>query len=259
MIDFKDFPTRTSKNTAIIYTSSLKQIKEMYKVNPEWAGELAISICELAITGQMSCENPIVRMALANFEDVAIKNIEKYDQAIVAKIEGRIQKNSFREIARALKNGVKQVDIAKELNLKTTTLGERVKTLRLEFPFLLENPDLPVLDFPQEVLNNTKNPKNSVGKTWIFEENANIQKNTESPELDNLEELDIYPENPENPRHVHDNVNVNDNVNVSPSPDGEELPSVPLSELHRLGVSFIWLDGETVQVKDTRKIFHVEV
>jgi hypothetical protein len=49
MIRFNDVPPK--KDTAIIYSSSLKQIKEVYAIDPALAGELAISICELAVTG----------------------------------------------------------------------------------------------------------------------------------------------------------------------------------------------------------------
>jgi hypothetical protein len=40
----------------------------------------------------MSSENPMVRAMLANFEDVAIKNIDKYDRQVNAKLEARANK-----------------------------------------------------------------------------------------------------------------------------------------------------------------------
>ena len=67
---FNEVPRRDS---AIIYGSSLEQIQQYYEMDPAAAGELAISIIELALTGQMSTNNPLIKMALANFKDVAVK------------------------------------------------------------------------------------------------------------------------------------------------------------------------------------------
>jgi hypothetical protein len=45
---FNDVPTRQS---GVIYASCLEQIKELFKDDPILAGEMAISICEMTLTG----------------------------------------------------------------------------------------------------------------------------------------------------------------------------------------------------------------
>jgi hypothetical protein len=228
-----------------VYGSSLQQVKEMYAIDPNMAGELAISILEVALTGTMSTDNPLIKMALANFKDVAGKNQIKYDKKVEVKRAARIEKLQLREIAEMYKQGVPQNIIAKKLGKGASTVSENLKTIRTEFPELLA-------DYSENSTNSDE-----LGE---FDNDSEILPNSEnSGEFDELELSSLNSENSENSEYVNDNDNVNDNVNVSPSPDGEELPSVSLSELNRLGVSFIWLDGETIQDKDTGKILHVEV
>ena len=57
MIEFKKAQIR---DTAVVYGSSLQQVKEMYAIDPNMAGELAISILEVALTGTMSTNNPLI-------------------------------------------------------------------------------------------------------------------------------------------------------------------------------------------------------
>lgn len=40
-----------ARNSGIIYKSTLEQIKKLYAVDPEQAGELAIAAIELVLTG----------------------------------------------------------------------------------------------------------------------------------------------------------------------------------------------------------------
>jgi hypothetical protein len=86
-----------------VYGSSLQQVKEMYAIDPNMAGELAISILEVALTGTMSTDNPLIKMALANFKDVAGKNQIKYDKKVEVKRAARIEKLQLREIAEMYK------------------------------------------------------------------------------------------------------------------------------------------------------------
>ena len=85
---------------------------------------------------------------------------------------------------------------------------------------------------------------------------------TDSIEFDEFVEFDeICSDSMDSTNSMHDNVNVNvnDNVNVELSSREESFRSIKLSELNRMGVSFEWLDGGTIRVRDTGVIFHVEV
>ena len=225
----------------------LKQIKEVYAIDPNLAGELAISICELAVTGQMSSENPMVRAMLANFEDVAVKNIDKYDRQVNAKLEARANKQGWYTIAKLLREGKKQIEISKILGISSSTVNDRIKAIRQDYPELLENP---------EKNPDPKNPENSENGSPDFPD-----ENPGNPEQKNrilIEKADLdwakNPENPENPEYDNDNDNVNDNVLSSYE---ERLPLVSLRELNQMGVQFTWLDGETIQVMATGKTFRI--
>ena len=52
------------QKSGVIYNSVLEQIKRMYLVDPEQAGELAISAIELVLTGQISSDDIMIDMLL---------------------------------------------------------------------------------------------------------------------------------------------------------------------------------------------------
>ena len=64
---FNEVPT---KNTGIIYNSTLEQIKKLHAVDPEKAGELAISAIELVLTGQMSSDDVMIDMMLTTIRAI---------------------------------------------------------------------------------------------------------------------------------------------------------------------------------------------
>ena len=77
MIDvFNDVEMRKS---GIIYNSTLEQIKKLYAVNPEQAGELAISAIELTLTGQFSSDDMIIELMLEPARVGSQDNHDKYD------------------------------------------------------------------------------------------------------------------------------------------------------------------------------------
>lgn len=234
-----------------MYGSSLQQVKEMYAIDPNMAGELAISILEVALTGTMSTNNPLIKVALANFKDVAGKNQVKYDKKLEAKRETRAKKLQLEEIAAMLKGGMSQKEIALKLGKAASTINSAVRVLKTEYPELMGG-----------------DSENSGG---IFEFSSNFSADSTNSEefdedtmdsmgFDELLEFDEFSsDSMDSTNSMHDNVNVNvnDNVNVELSSHEESFPSVSLSELNRLEVSFDWLDGGTIRVRDTGKVFRV--
>ena len=241
------------RDTAIIYSSNLEQIKEYYSIDPNSAGELAISIIEVALTGQMSTTNPIVKMALANYKDVAGKNGVKYDKRVEAKKEARIEKLQLRPIAKMYLEGMSQKAIAKALGKGESTISDNLKIIRSDFPELLQrNPENSTdLDELGELLLEN-NPENSAELGEFSNELPNCVINSEnsvkSGKLGEFENIQRNPENSENSEHVNDNVNVNENVNENVnvtrvSSNEETLETISLEELNRMGAKFE-LDGD---------------
>ena len=255
MIEFKKAQIR---DPAVVYGSSLQQVKEMYAMDPVIAGELAISILEVALTGTISTTNPLIKMALANFKDVAGKNQIKYDRKLEAKREARAKKLQLEEIAAMLMGGMSQKDIAKKLGKAASTISDAVKVLKTEYPELLANNSVNSEILTEYSVRDSANfDIDSMNSTEFDEDSVNSE---EFGGDGYFAEFGLEGQNSVNsPNSVYDNVNDNVNDNAELSSDEESFPSVSLSELNRLEVSFDWLDGGTMRVRDTGKIFHVEV
>lgn len=251
------------RDTAIIYSSNLEQIKEYYSVDPNSAGELAISIIEVALTGQMSTTNPIVKMALANYKDVAGKNKVKYDKRVEAKKEARIEKLQLRPIAKMYLEGMSQKAIAKTLGKSESTISDNLKIIRSDFPELLQQNSVNSENSSElgELLMGG-NPENS-DELGEFDNNSpnfisDSENSENSSEFGKFGEFEINSSNPENSENsdhvndnVNDNVNVNENVNVTRVSSNEEtLETISLEELNRMGAEYT-LDDEGVATFST--------
>ena len=257
---FNDVPIR---NTAVIYGSSLEQIKEYYEIDPDAAGELAISIIEVAVTGQMSTSNPLIKMALANFKDIAGKNGAKYDKQTEAKREARAKRLQLPEIAAMLKEGKKQNEIAKILGKAASSVSEAVKVLKTEYSEMLtensENPGVSSENLP--------NNSDEFDELEIeFGENSDefgedLEKFGGGSEKTEFLQNSGDSENSPNSGYDNVNVNVNDNVNVNLTrdfPSENSLGTISLSELNRMGARFKYISGNVVEIEGTKKRFKLE-
>lgn len=225
MIEFKDLPIR---ETASIMKGQFEQVKLLYAQNPVLAGELAISMMEQALCLDYSCTDFTVQLVLKNYENLVEKKAEKYDARKNAAVEA--QKDALRPIAELLLQGKTQIAIAKELGIPKSTINDRVRKIRSEFPELLQNPVNP--DEYEKSEPDYMDSEKSGGSEIIT---GNPEK-----EADLLETVQ-NPENPKNPDYVNVNVNVNDNVYVNEtrvSSNEETLETISLSELNRMGATY---------------------
>ena len=85
--NFKDLEVRQS---GVIYQSTFEQIKKLYAVDPEKAGELAISAIEMVLCGQISSDDMIVELMLEPTKVVAGKDHVKYDQKVETQRQKKI-------------------------------------------------------------------------------------------------------------------------------------------------------------------------
>lgn len=139
------------RNSAVVYKSNLMQIKKLQIKDPQLAGELAIATIEMALTGETTTDNLMIELMLEQFKAQSDKNADRFDRAVESKRQNTIDKQHLREIAELFNRGYKQVEIAKKLGLSTSTVSDRIKKIRKDFPELLsgymqksgsENPDL---------------------------------------------------------------------------------------------------------------------
>jgi hypothetical protein len=64
------FNDNEARKSGIIYRSTFNQIKKMYDVNPEQAGELAISAIELVLTGDISSDDALINLILEQNKEI---------------------------------------------------------------------------------------------------------------------------------------------------------------------------------------------
>ena len=245
----KKFHNADVRDSAIIYQSGLEQIRKLYSQDPQLAGELAICMCEVALTGEHSSDNFMIDIMLENLKVVAVKDKKKYDDKKELQRQKKIKEQQLDVIAELLNGGYNQSQIATKLKITKQTISNRVKKIRDMCPELL-------IDSQVSQEESIDTGLTSIDLIDSQEELFDCQEN-----FDKTLDSDLTFCQGVNQVKSNDNVNENDNVNDNQetSSDEEVFPSVSLSELNRMGVSFIWLDGETIQVKDTGKIFHVEV
>ena len=195
------------RDSAVIYSSNLIQVNKLKQTDPVMAGELAIATMEMALTGEITSNNPMIEIMLEQYKVLADKNADRFNKTVESKKRAVIENQRLEEIAELMKQGRKQVEIAKMLELSTSTINDRVKKIRRDYPELLsggieksgeEIPDFsekaenPVISKnPEETgfeLDNknpgdSKNPENSAGS----EKQADILSEKSGNEADFIE------------------------------------------------------------------------
>ena len=179
------FKENEARKSALIYLSNFEQVKELYEDDKEMAGELAISIMEMALTGEISSNNKIIRLMLKNFEVSAENNKQKYEARKRNTKQEKAEKYNLYEIAEMLNEGKTQAEIADALGISRQTVNRRLnEMIRVNYPELLC----------------------SNGKM------SNDVKQCKNNDNDNDNDND----------NVNDNINGNGNGNVLPNQENEE-------------------------------------
>ena len=131
--EFKN--NNTTRESGVIYAANLEQIKGLYDTDPALAGELAISIIELTLTGAISSDNVIISLMLKNLEKTTAKDRERYEKRVTNSELKKLER--LKKIAELYNNGMKQKDIAAELGKAPSTISEDLATIRVDYPELL--------------------------------------------------------------------------------------------------------------------------
>ena len=132
---FNDVEVRKS---GVVYNSTFEQIKKMYAVDPEKAGELAISAIELILTAQISSDDVMIDMLLAPAKVVNEGNIFKYDQKVENAKEKKIIEWKLREIVELQNLGLKQREIGEKLGISQQLVSYRISYIIANHPELLQ-------------------------------------------------------------------------------------------------------------------------
>ena len=263
--NLKDTPMRTS---GVIYQSSLQQLRMLLPKDPQLAGELAISIIELTLTGEMSSDNLTIQLATENLRNVIKNNQEKYDKTKETKRQSKIQEYKLDIIADFLKQGKSQSEIAKLLGLNKQTISYRINNMiKTNYPELLSNS---CDESNEKFLTSSSNEsKNLTGSSDIFdfssigskksdESNKNFltndnyqSKKSDKSDENFLTQCENSQKSQMSPTNV--NVNVNDNVNdnVNFLTFDQKLPTISLADARSIADKDL-IDADQGIIKDLK-------
>ena len=172
------FKENEARKSALIYFSNFEQVKELYEDDKEMAGELAISILEMALTGEISSNNKIIRLMLKNFEVSAENNKQKYEAKKRNTKQEKAEKYNLYEIAEMLNEGKTQAEIADALGISRQTVNRRLnEMIRVNYPELLCSDGKMSNDVKQCKNNDNDNDNDNVN------ENGNVLENSTSNEV----------------------------------------------------------------------------
>ena len=203
------FKENEARKSALIYLSNFEQVKELYEDDKEMAGELAISIMEMALTGEISSNNKIIRLMLKNFEVSAEKNKKKYEAKERNTKQENAEKYNLYEIAEMLNEGKTQAEIADALGVSRQTVSRRLnEMIRVEYPELLCSNG--------KMSNDVKRCKNNDNDNDNDNDNGNVLENSTSDEVSSPASSD---DETEQQNHEEDNMK----MKIVPFPVPAEL------------------------------------
>ena len=153
---FNDVEVRSS---GVVMSSVFDQIKKMYAMDPDMAGELAISAIELVLTGQISSDDAMIDMLLAPAKVINDHNVQRYENRKEGSKNKKIKDMKLDEIAEMLQKGMKQKEIAERLHISQQTVSYRMGLIRTQYPELMQHRGT---------------------ETAILQTNSNVYQNTNS-------------------------------------------------------------------------------
>lgn len=168
----KCFRDNEPRKSGLVYRSVLEQIKKMHAVDPEKAGELAISAIELILTDEISSDDVFIDMLLTTTKAVNDDKVSKYEQKIETTKTKKMVENKLEEIAKLMRENYTQAQIGVMLGISQQAVSKRVKTIKSEFPQLLQ-PEMVVESCTTK--NTTVQPKMVVSSSTT--KNTTLQPN----------------------------------------------------------------------------------
>lgn len=179
---FKDNEIRRS---GLIYNSTFEQIKQLYAVDPEQAGELAIAAIELVLTGDISTDDYMISMMLTPMKRMNEINVDRYNTKVENQRQKKIQEMKLDKIAELVAAGFKQREIGERLGLSQQIVSYRVGLIKKNYPELLQKN---VEDFTK-IQTTNKNTKNEVfveNSTNTLQTVQTLYKNTNDTKNENF-------------------------------------------------------------------------
>ena len=179
------FKDNEMRNSGVIYSSILEQIKQLYAVDPEQAGELAIAAIELVLTGDISTDDYMISMMLTPMKRLTEINVAKYETKVENQRQKKIQEMKLDKIAELVAAGFKQREIGERLGMSQQIVSYRVGLIKKNYPELLQKNSE---DFTkiQTTYKNTKNEVFVENSTNTLQTVQTVYKNTNDTKNENF-------------------------------------------------------------------------
>ena len=150
------FKENEMRNSGVVYNSVFEQIKQLYEVDPEKAGELAISAIELVLTGDISSDDMMINMLLTPIKKINENNQIKYDNKVENQRQKKLIEMKLDKIADLANRGYKQRQIGEKLNLSQQMVSYRMNVIKQNYPELLKIDDTNKIQNSTNKIQNTK-------------------------------------------------------------------------------------------------------
>lgn len=158
------FKENEMRNSGIIYSSTLEQIKQLYEVDPEQAGELAISAIELVLTGDISSEDMMIGLLLQPMKKINENNQTRYDNKVEGARSKKITEMKLDKIADLVNAGRKQREISETLGISQQMVSYRISMIKTTYPELLVQKQ-PIAETAPEPVKPIEEPKPAFSST----------------------------------------------------------------------------------------------
>ena len=120
----------------VIYESTWEQIKKLYNKNPDLGKELAFSVVEQTLTGDISSDDLTIQLICDGLKPINQKAQQKYDIQVKSKRESKCESLQLQKIIELVNMGKTQEEIGKILGVSRQTINNRIRIINEEFPEL---------------------------------------------------------------------------------------------------------------------------
>lgn len=138
--------TSDGMETAVVYLSMLEQLYDLWKedeIDKSVIAETATAMIEIACLGRTTSDNKAIMRELRPYIRLSAKSRQKYREKCETTAETEIQKLQLEEIADLMNNGESGRAVAEKLDLKKSTVYNRMRKIKEEYPFLLDGYECP--------------------------------------------------------------------------------------------------------------------
>ena len=125
-----------SRPSGVIYESTWEQIKKLYNKNPDLGKELAFSVIEQTLTGDVSSDDLTIQLICDGLKPINQKAQQKYDIQVKNKRESKCESLQLQKIIELVNMGKTQEEIGKILGVSRQTINNRIRIINEEFPEL---------------------------------------------------------------------------------------------------------------------------